>query len=402
MHKLKVLMVSNLYYPYEIGGAEMSTRRLVNGLFSKGIDITVLSTTSKEKGEERDLVDGIPVIRFFPDNEYWVYEKPQEKWKKAIWHFKELYNSAVGRQIRIYLEELRPDIVHTQNIDSFSPIVWKVAHELGFKVIHTTRDGHLLCPKANFVHQNPQDKYCKSMLCDAYRFWKVSFTKYIDVFCSPSEFLLNEHKNQGLKAKNSVVIADGFDVEKFCELRDSVRERANILYMGHLSEAKGITDLHRAIQKITDMSWVLHIAGKGPLENQIREWTKDPRFVYHGHVSGEAKLDLLKKCSILVMPSRCFENLPGTVIEGLLSGLIVVAPQRGGTTEIMSRFSYGITYDPEHPDGLCLSIHQALNSEDSDFNPREKELDGGIRDWYSETRMLNSYKNVYISQMRII
>jgi len=171
---MKVLMVSNLYYPYEIGGAEMSTRRLVNGLFSKGIDISVLSTTSKEKGEERDLVDGVPVIRFFPDNEYWVYEKPQEKWKKAIWHFKELYNSAVGKQIRSYLEELRPDIVHTQNIDSFSPVIWKVAHEMGSKVIHTARDGHLLCPKANFVHQNLQDKYCGSILCDALGFAQMA------------------------------------------------------------------------------------------------------------------------------------------------------------------------------------------------------------------------------------
>ncbi len=399
MRRLKVLMVSNRYYPYEIGGAEMSTRRLVNCLCSIGLDVTVLTTTSKEKGEERDTVDGVSVIRFFPKNEYWVYEKPSQQWKKVLWHLRELYNPLVGEQIRAYLAELKPDIVHTQNIDSFSPIVWKVAHEMGCKVVHTARDGHLLCPKANFVHQNLDDKYCGSVLCNAYRFWKVSFTKYIDVFCSPSKFLLVEYQTHGLLAKNCAVIPDGFDVEKFFKLRDMPRESNSILYLGHLSEVKGLNDLHEALIKINDIDWVLHIAGKGPLEPEVKKWTADPRIFYHGYVNFTEKLELLGKCAILAMPSRCFQNLPEAVIEGLLSGFVVVTPKRGGTVEIMARFPNGITYNPKQPNALHLSIRDALRTaEIRKSNSGDLELDKMTLDWYSVTRMLHNYNGAYISE----
>ena len=53
------------------------------------------------------------------------------------------------------LENFKPDIVHLNNIHSYiSPLVAKLAHDRGIKVVWTLHDYKLLCPSYTFLDNN--------------------------------------------------------------------------------------------------------------------------------------------------------------------------------------------------------------------------------------------------------
>lgn len=54
------------------------------------------------------------------------------------------------RSFQRILDDFRPNIVHFHNIHSYlSPIVVKLAHEMGCRVVWTMHDYKLLCPSYN-------------------------------------------------------------------------------------------------------------------------------------------------------------------------------------------------------------------------------------------------------------
>lgn len=50
--KMKVMIINTLYYPYKVGGAEVSVRLLAEGLVNLGDQVTVLSLNNKGSKED--------------------------------------------------------------------------------------------------------------------------------------------------------------------------------------------------------------------------------------------------------------------------------------------------------------------------------------------------------------
>ncbi|HEP0323083.1 TPA: glycosyl transferase, partial [Klebsiella pneumoniae subsp. pneumoniae] len=49
---MKVMIINTLYYPYKVGGAEVSVRLLAEGLVNLGDQVTVLSLNNKGSKED--------------------------------------------------------------------------------------------------------------------------------------------------------------------------------------------------------------------------------------------------------------------------------------------------------------------------------------------------------------
>jgi glycosyltransferase involved in cell wall biosynthesis len=65
---------------------------------------------------------------------------------------------------------------------------------------------------------------------------------------------------------------------------------------------------------------------------------------------------LLKKFDVLVLPSVWPEPFSRSVLEGMISGLVVVATRTGGTPEIIVDGENGLLFTPNDPDELAKKL----------------------------------------------
>lgn len=102
------------------------------------------------------------------------------------------------------------------------------------------------------------------------------------------------------------------------------REGFSVAFLGRLTESKGIDLLIEVANLNPEMTF--HIIGKGQLMQHINNMNKNGNLILHGFVTEEQKRKILSSCDVMIVPSY-FESLSIAAIEGLASGLSLVASQ---------------------------------------------------------------------------
>lgn len=370
-NKLNVLYISNLYPPYIIGGAEIITSFLAEYIAGQGAHVSVVSTEDPSilKGKEftRQFHNGVEVIRFFPKNLYWIYRKEKPPLiKKLAWHIRDAWNTDAARKVCKILYEIRPDVMHTHNIDSFSPSIWYEAKKLKIPLVHTTHDCHLICPHSTMLNKKQELCSHAPLPCRIYRKWYSERASIIDVLCSPSKLLLNLHKTFGFRAREFQVIQNGIPHDLSNENLNTESNDGNlhILYMGRLNIHKGIHTLLEAFKMIPkDIPIIINIAGTGPLETDvIKAVNCDSRIRFHGFVSGKSKQNLLKYSDLLVLPTICNDNAPISVLEAYRVGLAVLSTDTGGLSEIVENDNTGLLFPRGDAKALCSLLSKLVHT----------------------------------------
>ncbi|MBP2628356.1 MAG: hypothetical protein H6Q68_3067 [Firmicutes bacterium] len=361
--KLNIVLVSNLYSPNVIGGAEILVSFLAETLAAQQHKVTVISTMGPSKETiHRSCINGVDIIRFFPKNLYWLYQKENPNIiKRAAWHVVDAWNYSTVKPFRQLLMSIKPDIIHTHNIDGFSPVIWSESKKLGLPVIHTAHDYHYLCPRSTLLKRSSEICTNPSIICQIYRKWYASQMANIDCFSSPSQFLLDIYKQSGVDFKRSTIVRNGVIAEKIVDaVVDCSQEknRINLLYLGQLSEHKGVSTLLRAFERISPTQrYILNIAGKGPLEDEINEIAKtNPYIKYHGFISGEKKKELIKCSDALVIPSEWYENAPISVLEAYHHGVPVISSNIGGLPELVQHNENGLLFEMGQADSFASQL----------------------------------------------
>ena len=125
----------------------------------------------------------------------------------------------------------------------------------------------------------------------------------------------------------------------------------SVLYAGKLSRAKGLPWLLDAVERLDA---VLHVAGSGagPESESLasRMAALAPRVVSHGQVDQRRLAELMRACSVFVLPSF-YEGLPLVLVEALACGCRLVATRLPGTAGELSPH-LGAALDLVDPPGL--------------------------------------------------
>ncbi|HBQ2197552.1 TPA: glycosyl transferase, partial [Klebsiella pneumoniae] len=58
---MKIMMFNTLYYPFKVGGAEVSVKLLAESLVKKGHEVQVVSITNENQRKER-LIEGVTSV----------------------------------------------------------------------------------------------------------------------------------------------------------------------------------------------------------------------------------------------------------------------------------------------------------------------------------------------------
>ncbi len=403
---MHVIVVNNIYPPIMAGGAELMVAWLSEGLVQRGHEVTVVSTCGPDMEpypvEHRN---GVTVIRFFPHNVYWNFARDTEKrHRRLLWHLRDAWNRDAGAKFRALLGHAPPDIVHTHLLDGFSATVWRRARQAGVPIVHTAHDYHLLCPRAFLLTRDWRICSHPSLPCRAYRTWHLHTTADVDLFVSPSDFLLQRHMQAGLKARATAVVRNGVPLPKRAdEIRTQRRRDAaprRFLLLTRLTVEKGVRVVVQAVSALPrDLDFELIIAGRGQLEPEMRAAaTADPRIRFAGYVTGEEKEELLAWADYLLVPSLWYENAPVAVIEAAAYGLGVIASRIGGLPELVRDGRTGFLFEPGDADGLSTIIRRLLLGEVA-LPALDTEL-LAVRQDHTVDRMVDAYLARYFDVLR--
>lgn len=144
-------------------------------------------------------------------------------------------------------------------------------------------------------------------------------------------------------------------------------ENVHILFLGRIGQMKGVPQLGEALYRMRDLpGWRATIAGDGDVEAaraKAIEYGLAGRVDLPGWVDSRRVHELIAGADVLVLPSFV-ENLPLSVIEGMASGLAVVATPVGAVEDIVHDGETGLIVQPGDVDGLATAMTRLVEDRD--------------------------------------
>lgn len=365
---MKVLVISALYPPRQVGGAEKVAQVVTEGLAAGGHECVVV-TTMAESGVQVSRVGGIAVHSVGLKNIYWPHDR-KERWPgaKPLWHALERFNPLMGREVGRILDREKPDVVHSHSLTGFSCAAWSAVKARGIPLVHTLHDYSLMCPKTSMFRDGGncagQCGTCAALTGPAGR-----ISASVDAVVGVSRFTLQRHLDGGYFAgsERHVVLNAAAHAVARPVLRDERTARPLRLgYVGQLVPTKGVGDLIAQMHAWWPAQCELVVAGTGSraYEESLRRGAP-PNVRFLGFVDPR---QVYESIDVLVVPSLWEEPFGMIVLEAYQHGVPVIAARRGGLPEIVEDGTTGRTYDPADPQGL----HDAIDG----FVQHRGRLDG--------------------------
>jgi len=295
-----------------------------------------------------------------------------------------IYSIDAKKKIKKLIKDERPDIVHLHNIHSqISPSILTVLKNENIPSVMTLHDYKMACPVYTlflrgkicercsqkkfyhcFLNKCTKDSYLKSLLNTlemSIHHNVMHIYDLVDVFISPSQFLIGKLRKMGFSRSIYYLPNPIFLDEYRCSYEWDTK---TLMYLGRLSHEKGLHTLLKAVKGI-DADCQIH--GKGPLEHELKKIKQKEQLnnvTFYGHSGKEKIREYIKRAMFVVVPSEWYENSPYAVTEAFASGKPVIGSRIGGIPELVVDYETGLTFHPGNEDELRSHILYFLNNPD--------------------------------------
>lgn len=356
---MRILLISNYYPPFELGGLEQNTREICLRLRNGGHKTSVL--TSNHRADELQLSEKDVIRGLFLESPDHIHYHPRYILTHRLGERrnKELLNQTV--------ESFKPDIIFLVGMWNLPISLAEEAEKLSpGRVVYyvasywpTELDAHTAYWTTNNEKNN--QKYLKRILG-----WIAQRTllnqkprnclNFPHVLCVSNYMKQHLIKHAQIPADRMKVVNNGIDLDHF-QIKDLSKNDTNLklVYAGRLSPDKGV---HTAIEAIAifnnrqrDDPAELSIYGKGSpiyeeyLRDQISQNGMQDYVHFEGWVGRDQIPDILIEYDVFLFPSIWPEPLARAVQEAMACGLVVIGTTTGGTPEILQDGYNGLTFE---------------------------------------------------------
>lgn len=370
---MKILLINKFLYPK--GGDAVSTLETGKLLSKKGHDVIYWGMNAPENPR-------YPYERYFVS--YVDYNKPSGILYKLKTSINILYSFEARNKLDALLKEIKPDIVHLNNFaHQISPSVLHAIKKYDIPTVMTMRDYKLVCPSYLMLSEGKPCERCKKgryYFCLLRKCTKGSTIKslvntlemylhhrvlkiydLIDIFISPSRFLMKKVEEMGFDGK-IVYLPNFFDVEN---IQPSYNyEEESIVYFGRLSHEKGLETLIKAVKGLPIQ---LKIIGEGPIKEYLISIVKNEQINnmhFLGYKKGEELEKEIKKSMFVVLPSEWYENNPRSIIEAFAFGKPAIGARIGGIPELIRDGQTGCTFEAFNSYNLREKINLMIENKE--------------------------------------
>jgi len=325
-----------------------------------------------------------PWHRFFPRAH--DYATPGWSPRDAVAAANLLWNREAARNLERLLREVRPDVAHLHNIyHHLSPSLLPVLRRHGVPVVMTLHDLRLLCPAIHMLRHGETCERCRggrfhqavlgrcvkgslaasllAALETAHQWYRRLYPRTVGRFLCPSAFYVRRFAEWGYPADRLIHLPNFVDTDRW-RPADAPPDDY-YLYVGRLSAEKGLGDLlqaHARWEREDPGVLELRLAGSGPLEGELRERIAAlglHRVRLLGSVPPDDLVGIVGRARFTVLPSRCYENGPLSLLESLAAGVPVAGADIGGIPECLDPGVDGVLFRPADPGDLYRGLREA-------------------------------------------
>ena len=320
----------------DAGGAEVNIHAVFGGLVRRGYEVTLLCSRYDATQPPEEELDGIRVLR-----------------RGNRWTF----NFTVPRVLRGELQQEPFDLIIDEitKIPFFTPLYARVPIITRVHHVHGTsvREDFGLLTTAYVV------------ATEALVPWVYRRTPFVAV----SEGTRDDLARLGVHRERITVLYNGLDHTLYTPDAAAEKTPGLILYVGRLRKYKGARELIDAMPLVAKDApdARLVIIGKGEEENVLRAHVAreglGDRVEFLGYVDGDRKVDLMRRATVLVNPSRK-EGWGLTVLEANACGTITIGAAGTGLSEAIQHQRTGLLYTAGDIRQLSASIVHVLTHRD--------------------------------------
>lgn len=170
-----------------------------------------------------------------------------------------------------------------------------------------------------------------------------------------------------------------------------------VTYVGRLSSEKGVDHLVEAASLINKKNAKITFIfiGEGPMKSALEELRTRLRLDKKIRFAGYRKdaLRILKSSDLFVLPSLT-EGMPMVCMEAMGLGMLVVATDVGGVSELIKDGVNGFLVPSKRPDLLAEKIEMALENSDQ-LGLLKTKATQTIKERFSTGRMAGQYAELY-------
>ncbi|MEI3342339.1 MAG: glycosyltransferase family 4 protein [Coprobacter fastidiosus] len=327
--------------------------------------------------------NGIKVIRYYRDN---TALKDAGIAKKSLAGIKSVYNNDTVKEIENILSVEHVDFALVHNTSPMiSNSIYAVLIKHRIKIYKYMQNYNLVCLNGA-LDKGSECDICRNAPMHGVKLkcykgsaiyslqkciakdllWK-KYINDISGFIAISEYVKNRHAQLGIPKEKITVLYH------FCEDKPRILARQNnekyVVYMGRLSQEKGIITLIKAMQENPQV--ILKIMGKGPIEEELKAFVlknKMSNIQFLGYKTGEEKNNIIGNAMALIAPSEWEEPFGRIAIEAYQVGTPVIASAIGGLKELIKSGVTGFLFDAGDVPQLENHIKYMSMKSDSELN----------------------------------
>lgn len=377
---MKILILSDNFYPYHKGGGDLVPLFLAREYLKKGNQISVICTVNEKKITGREILDGMTIFR--------LYSNYHPRWRAYVG----VLNFGAVRKLKKILIEEKPDIIHAHNLhQNLSFCALKLIRKLNIPLILTIHDCLPFCYKkftccindkdlSVYPESNYKKKTLKCLQCQKFRFFPLRnyLIRYFLKF--PDKIIAVSTEQQKVLRANKVrcddFIHNGIDPnsfncreeqQKFFLQKFNLEGKKIILGVGRLHPAKGFEYIIKALpnihQKEKNVVFVL-ISQKNSYANYLLKLVEKLKlknnFLITGWLQREDLNPIFCASNLVVYPSVYFDSFGLVNLEAMAAKKPVIATCFGGPKEIVLDGTTGYIVNPFNTKDLSEKIIELL------------------------------------------
>jgi len=255
------------------------------------------------------------------------------------------WNFRTAKELTEIIKEFKPNIAHFNNIyPLIGATAFKICHNSKIPIIQTIHNYRFMCPKGILFRKGKICERCinkrffsPAILYGCYHqsyiaslFFTLAFFyhkyilktfNYINLYIFPSKFTQSYYlRHLNISKKKTTFLPYFVDIKPS---KKPVKKGSYYLFVGRLSEEKGIIELLEVFKKLPE--YKLKVIGTGPLQEKVHRYKRYQNIDIVGYLPHFKIIPIFKKARALIVPSLWYEVFPLVIIEAIMSKINIIS-----------------------------------------------------------------------------
>jgi glycosyltransferase involved in cell wall biosynthesis len=330
---MRILHLSSLYQPEQVGGAELMVETLVRMQAGLGAQVGVACLS--RRAEPPDRSGAATIYRLGHGTPFHVLDWAEHgRLDRLRYKLAAQWDGRTLAAMEAAVRDFSPDVVNTHSMSELTPRIWPMLRRLGVPVVHTLHDFTSLCSNGAMVRHG---RACERQhaKCRAYALLHRLCQRPVDAVVGVGSDILARHLAAGffrdVPAALRQVIWNPIEAGPPPAPRALPSGGVTFGYIGRIEPSKGVDTLIEACRRLPGTGWRLRVAGRAVDGlDRYEGLAAGLPVAFDGFVAADAFLDGI---DCLVVPPVWPEAFGRTVAEAYARGVPVIGTAVGGIAE---------------------------------------------------------------------